>query len=284
MAARGRRRRRLRRALRAPALDPAPGARDPRRARRIASTSSGWSTTPEPRRETLRRRRGTSTARTRLRADDGAAHEPPRWPHGWRRRRATRSRTILHRRPARRLDDARAGDAEPAKAEARRRQATARVGRLGSAGPMNPRAPASTSRRCRHLVAWRVARGRAARLAGAAPRGRAGAAAARADAHDALPELRPRSLGAFTRLSDSGLGCPDWPGCYGHASPLGARTSIASARPQSRPARSPRQGVDRDGASLRGDRDRHADRRARGARGRAAPRPRRRRAAALGGR
>jgi cytochrome c oxidase assembly protein subunit 15 len=36
-------------------------------------------------------------------------------------------------------------------------------------------------------------------------------------------------LGAYTRLSDSGLGCPDWPGCYGHASPLGARTSIASA-------------------------------------------------------
>jgi cytochrome c oxidase assembly protein subunit 15 len=23
-------------------------------------------------------------------------------------------------------------------------------------------------------------------------------------------------LGAFTRLSDAGLGCPDWPGCYGH--------------------------------------------------------------------
>jgi cytochrome c oxidase assembly protein subunit 15 len=23
-------------------------------------------------------------------------------------------------------------------------------------------------------------------------------------------------LGAFTRLKDSGLGCPDWPGCYGH--------------------------------------------------------------------
>ena len=22
-------------------------------------------------------------------------------------------------------------------------------------------------------------------------------------------------LGAYTRLSDSGLGCPDWPGCYG---------------------------------------------------------------------
>lgn len=25
-------------------------------------------------------------------------------------------------------------------------------------------------------------------------------------------------LGAFTRLSDAGLGCPDWPGCYGHLS------------------------------------------------------------------
>jgi len=24
-------------------------------------------------------------------------------------------------------------------------------------------------------------------------------------------------LGAFTRLSNAGLGCPDWPGCYGHA-------------------------------------------------------------------
>ena len=23
-------------------------------------------------------------------------------------------------------------------------------------------------------------------------------------------------LGAYTRLKDSGLGCPDWPGCYGH--------------------------------------------------------------------
>ena len=28
-------------------------------------------------------------------------------------------------------------------------------------------------------------------------------------------------FGAFTRLTDSGLGCPDWPGCYGKASPLG---------------------------------------------------------------
>ena len=22
-------------------------------------------------------------------------------------------------------------------------------------------------------------------------------------------------LGAYTRLTDAGLGCPDWPGCYG---------------------------------------------------------------------
>lgn len=33
-------------------------------------------------------------------------------------------------------------------------------------------------------------------------------------------------FGAFTRLTDSGLGCPDWPGCYGNASPLGAREAI----------------------------------------------------------
>lgn len=25
-------------------------------------------------------------------------------------------------------------------------------------------------------------------------------------------------MGAYTRLSDAGLGCPDWPGCYGHLS------------------------------------------------------------------
>jgi len=37
-------------------------------------------------------------------------------------------------------------------------------------------------------------------------------------------------FGAFTRLSDSGLGCPDWPGCYGHASPVGAQTQIDAAQ------------------------------------------------------
>ena len=36
-------------------------------------------------------------------------------------------------------------------------------------------------------------------------------------------------FGSFTRLSDSGLGCPDWPGCYGAATPLGARAEIAAA-------------------------------------------------------
>jgi heme a synthase len=37
-------------------------------------------------------------------------------------------------------------------------------------------------------------------------------------------------VGAFTRLTDSGLGCPDWPGCYGSASPVGARQNIDEAQ------------------------------------------------------
>ena len=37
-------------------------------------------------------------------------------------------------------------------------------------------------------------------------------------------------FGAFTRLTDSGLGCPDWPGCYGNASPIGANAHIAAAQ------------------------------------------------------
>jgi len=37
-------------------------------------------------------------------------------------------------------------------------------------------------------------------------------------------------FGSFTRLTDSGLGCPDWPGCYGHASPIGAKAPIAQAQ------------------------------------------------------
>ncbi|MFS2032527.1 COX15/CtaA family protein [Polaromonas sp. CT11-55] len=37
-------------------------------------------------------------------------------------------------------------------------------------------------------------------------------------------------FGAFTRLTDSGLGCPDWPGCYGSASPVGAQMHIEAAQ------------------------------------------------------
>jgi cytochrome c oxidase assembly protein subunit 15 len=37
-------------------------------------------------------------------------------------------------------------------------------------------------------------------------------------------------FGAFTRLTDSGLGCPDWPGCYGNASPSGAHQQIVAAQ------------------------------------------------------
>ncbi len=60
----------------------------------------------------------------------------------------------------------------------------------------------------------------------------------------AQPQTRQRALiymalfltfdlvlfGAFTRLTDSGLGCPDWPGCYGHGSPVGAVAHIEAAQ------------------------------------------------------
>ncbi len=36
-------------------------------------------------------------------------------------------------------------------------------------------------------------------------------------------------FGAFTRPTDSGLGCPDWPGCYGEANPFLAHHDIRAA-------------------------------------------------------
>jgi len=37
-------------------------------------------------------------------------------------------------------------------------------------------------------------------------------------------------FGAFTRLTDSGLGCPDWPGCYGQSNPVQANAEISAAQ------------------------------------------------------
>ncbi|MHA6833589.1 COX15/CtaA family protein [Ralstonia pseudosolanacearum] len=37
-------------------------------------------------------------------------------------------------------------------------------------------------------------------------------------------------FGSFTRLTDSGLGCPDWPGCYGTSNPFHASGDIHAAQ------------------------------------------------------
>lgn len=39
-------------------------------------------------------------------------------------------------------------------------------------------------------------------------------------------------LGAYTRLTDAGLGCPDWPGCYGHMVLPSTEKELQSAQSQ----------------------------------------------------
>ena len=36
-------------------------------------------------------------------------------------------------------------------------------------------------------------------------------------------------VGAWVRLTQAGLGCPDWPGCYGHITPAAVLDRMADA-------------------------------------------------------
>ena len=58
-------------------------------------------------------------------------------------------------------------------------------------------------------------------------------------------------LGAYTRLTHAGLGCPDWPGCYGFISVPKSEAQLAHAELHfpGRAGRGP-QGLERDGPPL----------------------------------
>ena len=47
-------------------------------------------------------------------------------------------------------------------------------------------------------------------------------------------------LGAWVRLHDAGLGCPDWPGCYGRLVVPDSVTAAQDRRLRRAAARSPR--------------------------------------------
>jgi cytochrome c oxidase assembly protein subunit 15 len=51
-------------------------------------------------------------------------------------------------------------------------------------------------------------------------------------------------VGAYVRLSDAGLGCPDWPGCYGHVA-VPEQSQIADAQQLIEPAKAWREMIHR---------------------------------------
>ena len=81
-------------------------------------------------------------------------------------------------------------------------------------------------------------------------------------------------LGAWVRLTDAGLGCPDWPGCYGRLVVPDAATAARRARQRVHAPARGRQGVARDDPSLSREHARPHLRRARGDRVAQSPRSR----------